>query len=181
MDVSCHNESGEFVLVSIQKVAADNQERRMASKRCDDFRSWQALFIDTLTKHPEYGPYVESFTWTYFEFLDLNTDEQMSDEPMWTAFKLLGRVKFVDFISVGWQRELVAPLLLFASAEHVRLGGPMSFAFARAFLDSHDPAWLVSLEFDNVHDFGQIKDVEDIPPTSDRGKLTEDDVARVIW
>ena len=105
----------------------------------------------------------------------------MSDEPMWTAFKLLGRVKFVDFMSFGWQRELVAPPLLFASAEHVRLGGPMSFAFARAFLHSHDPARLVLLEFDNVHDFGQIKDVEDIPPTSDRGKLTEDDVARVIW
>ncbi|KAF8861390.1 hypothetical protein BDZ45DRAFT_740456 [Acephala macrosclerotiorum] len=59
---------------------------------------------------------------------------------------------------MAYRRERMIPKAWLPTIEHLRLVGQMSFAFTRRFLDTIDPAKLVSLEFDNLQDFGQLED-----------------------
>lgn len=143
----------------------------------------QQAFIQTLTQHPEYGRYVESFTWAYHTAYDPDYvpnrdsddpedyDERLREGPMWSAFQTLCRVKSLDFHSTSWEREQVTPLL-FLSTTSIRLGVQISFPLLMSFLRI-DPAQMVSLEFDSLQDLGQLRDRTDLPADVDLAVTSE--------
>lgn len=98
---------------------------------------------------------------------------QVSEEPTWEAFKLLPNVKYLDFASLASQREHIVPPPLFPRVTHLRLLGQMSWNFLRAFTSALNPSQLISLEFDNLQDFGQMSEGEDLDWSTDLSKLRE--------
>lgn len=102
-------------------------------------------------------------SWTVFSRYDIENEERrITEEPMWATFGLLSNVRYLDFASLANHRERVPPPLLFPNVTHLRLSGQMSWALVRAFIDSLDPTRLISLECNNLQDFGQLCDGEDL-------------------
>ncbi|KAE8445145.1 hypothetical protein EG329_013747 [Mollisiaceae sp. DMI_Dod_QoI] len=171
LDFSVHNRPGLFRGQYCTLVHADNPLMDEDTMR-EECVHKQQLFFNVLRLHPDYGGHVVRLSWTHFSSLDWES-RQVSEVPTWNAFRLLPNVKYLDFASLAIQRECVAPPLLFPRVTHLRILGQMSFAFVRAFTDSLDPAQLILLEFDNLQDFGQLREGEDLEILTDLAMLPE--------
>ncbi|KAH7348386.1 hypothetical protein BKA65DRAFT_259758 [Rhexocercosporidium sp. MPI-PUGE-AT-0058] len=171
VDISTHNIAGIFPARSMFALA-ENPIAELPDE-IDRCISRQRMFIRSMRIHPEYGARVTRLTWTYFSLCSPTNDKPISDRPTWRAFECLTSVKYVDFASMAFQRERNPPPPLFPAAEHVRLAGPMSFAFVRAILLSGQPERFVSLDLDNVLDLGQYKEGRDFAGTADLSLIPE--------
>ncbi|KAI9670053.1 MAG: hypothetical protein M1817_004533 [Caeruleum heppii] len=132
VDLSVHNIPGETFVDQGFSVKADYPERHRIEHDAVIFRK-QERFAITLIKHPEYGSFVRSLTWT---FLDAPCSENLArerevweDQAAWRALETLNRVYKIDI----------------------------------AILHSVDASRLDSLELDNVVDFGQVGEGKLIP------------------
>ncbi|KAG4415607.1 hypothetical protein IFR04_011276 [Cadophora malorum] len=156
VDISVHNLPGSFPSTrNTVDILAENPHAELGYKTQECLKR-QDMFVESLKSHPSYGQWVVRLTWTYIVRWDEDTGESVSDEPLWEALKLLSMVRYLDVASIACQRELVPPPPLFPRAKHIRLVGQMSFAFVRAILLSSDPTNFVSLDLDNLQDFGQF-------------------------
>ncbi|RDL42564.1 uncharacterized protein BP5553_02543 [Venustampulla echinocandica] len=184
VDISCHNDPGPHTSQLGGEITADNPTRSYATfgmERQRSFQSRQGMFFEAITKHPEYGRYVEYLTWTYFRFFDKPGQKLIDIQPMWIAFKHLERVKVLDF--AAWADETVmsvldrarAPPLLFPNVQRLRLTGHMPSVFITKLIDSN-PAGLVSLECNNLIDSGdEVSYYEDTPRGIGISPLQDDD------
>lgn len=158
VDLSLHNEDGLYPGQYCKQVLADNPYRLDfdVQDRCE---AKQLIFINAINQNPEYARYVIRLTWTIFSRPCIENEERLiTEEPVWKAFKLLRNVKYLDIASLASHRERVPPPLppsFFTQVTHLRLSGQMSWAFVRTIIDSLDPAQLISLECNNLQDFGQ--------------------------
>ncbi|PVH80062.1 hypothetical protein DL98DRAFT_588842 [Cadophora sp. DSE1049] len=157
VDISVHNLPGYFPCFygGTVDVLAQNPRAELGS-RAQTCHKRQDMFVDALKLHPEHGQRVVRLTWTYFDRWDPVAEEFLNDEPLWVALQVLKAVKYLDFAVLTWQRELVPPPPLFPRAQHIRLLGEMSFAFVRAILLSSDPENFISLDLDNLQDYGEF-------------------------
>ncbi|KAF8849219.1 hypothetical protein BDZ45DRAFT_680669 [Acephala macrosclerotiorum] len=171
VDISVHNRPGLFPGAYCSLVHADNPNLNDESMmiQCEQK---QQKFFNALKIHPDYGSHVIRLSWTHFSSYDMD-DRQISEVPVWDAFGLLPNVMRLDFASLALQRECVTPPPLFPCVTHLRLLGQMSFPFLRSFTDSLDPTHLISVEFNNLQDFGQLKEGEDLPDFADLAKTLE--------
>lgn len=158
VDLSLHNEDGLYPGQYCKQVLADNPYRLDfdVQDRCE---AKQLIFINAINQNPEYARYVIRLTWTIFSRPCKDNEERLiTEEPVWKAFKLLRNVKYLDIASLACHRERVAPPpapSFFPKVTHLRMSGQMSWTLVRTIIDSLDPAQLVSLECNNLQDFGQ--------------------------
>lgn len=174
VDISLHNDSGLFPDAHFSQVLADSPHRFdfETQEKCDER---QQMFFDAIKRHPNYGRYVFKLVWTFISHWEAEDEERQTTEaPMWETFKILHNVRHLDFGSLACIRERIAPpSLLFPRVTHLRLSGQMTFALVRAFIDALDPRQLISLECDNLQDFGQDQDGQDLDRSSDLSCLLE--------
>ncbi|KUJ12547.1 uncharacterized protein LY89DRAFT_738323 [Mollisia scopiformis] len=151
VDCSVHNRPGLFPgrhckLVSADNPLLDDNDLRLACEHR------QQLFLAALNSNDTYGHQRGTYL---------------------VRVQLLPNVKFLDFASLAFKRQCLAPPSLFPCVTHLRLLGQMTFAVVRAFTDFTDPAQLISLEFDNLQDFGQLNENEKLPALADLAKIRE--------
>ncbi|KAG4438658.1 hypothetical protein IFR05_005839 [Cadophora sp. M221] len=171
VDISTHNIAGLFPARNMFTLA-ENPIADLGDE-IDHCIEKQRKFFRSMKLRPEYGAGVTRLTWTYFSQCSPTNDKPISDKPVWRALQCLTSVKYLDFASIAFQRERNPPPALFPVAEHIRLVGPMSFAFVRAILFSGQAERLVSLDLDNVLDIGQYKEGKDFKSMADLSLIPE--------
>ncbi|KAH9204341.1 hypothetical protein DL95DRAFT_496954 [Leptodontidium sp. 2 PMI_412] len=171
VDISTHHIAGLFQARNMFALA-ENPIAELPDE-IDHCIQRQRMFVRSMKLRPEYGAGVTRLTWTYFSQCNPKNDKPISDKPMWRALQRLTSVKYLDFASIAFQRERDPPPALFPVAEHIRLIGPMSFAFVRAILFSGQAERLVSLDLDNVLDLGQYKEGKDFKSMADLSLIPE--------
>ncbi|RFU27624.1 hypothetical protein B7463_g8701, partial [Scytalidium lignicola] len=175
VDISCHNEPGTFKAIG-GPVPADYYDRAWGEGERAAYQKRQNRFAATIIKHPEYGIWVECLIWSYFGSEQARNGYDVGNNHLWAAFRLLRRLRSLDLISFAWGHERYPlPSFQFSNLEQIRIGGPMSSAFLEACIGSVDPAKLVTLDFDNLHNFGQMKEREEIDSEINLSKLDEYD------
>jgi hypothetical protein len=124
----------------------------------------QFLFVSQVLLKPEFGSYVQSFTWTMSLYMRRQLPEWIKDKRvLWTVedtyrmFSLLYKARHVD-LDTGAKHVERVPVLpsLFPSATSIRLGGKMHFALATAILHGANKASLTSLSLNNVQEGGLL-------------------------
>lgn len=173
VDLSTHNR-GIVEMIGSSPVWSDDS---MLGPPSESTIRQQRVFLDTLTKHPEYGKYVCSFTWTLVLHLWIPEEQRHEDaEPpapvtgflhypdteIWRVLQKLNNVRVLDLGSVHPYPDCPvarsAPPCLFAKATSIRLLGSMSYDLATSVLHKVDPTKLRRLELDNLMDWGQLYD-----------------------
>ena len=115
----------------------------------------QLRFARQVTCKPEYASFVRSFSCTINMeddgHLGLIAGELWSNPLIFSIFDKLDKATNIK-INAGGRRLKTEPQLdsLFPSAQHIRLEGPMQYAFLTSILNGRDKALLQSLALQNV-------------------------------
>ncbi|KAI9812206.1 MAG: hypothetical protein M1827_004872 [Pycnora praestabilis] len=175
VDLSSHDDEGEWPSLYAGVFVCSDNPQRVTYDMDQVLGQKQQAFIDTLIRRPDYAKYIKSFKWTYKTWREV--DDHEGEAPMWKAFQAINNVEKVDFASLAYEREIDAPPPLFSSASSIRLSGLASYAMVRSVLHSVDPSRIVSLDLNNLQDFGQIEEGEDLPSMRDLSTMTESEYA----
>ncbi|KAH8803536.1 hypothetical protein F5884DRAFT_861856 [Xylogone sp. PMI_703] len=174
VDISCHNKG--IVQSLYGPVSTDYYGRDWIDGERARYQKRQNRFAATIIKNPKYGLLVRSLTWSYFGSEQARNGYEVGNNHLWAAFRLLQKLQSLDLISFAHGHERYPlPSFQFSSFEHIRIGGAMSLAFYHACLGSIDPNKLITLEFDNLHNFGQMKEREPIDDETNLSRLQEYD------
>lgn len=169
VDLSTHNRKGMVPTGRAPfETLADNPNRTHCKLDVAIFWRQQA-FIRTLVDRPEYGKFVNSFTWSLLYTPEMDDDwnaisvDAWSDGVLWKVFQSFTNVMTVDIGFLRHYREIEIPPPLFTSAMSARLLGHVSKRTAEAVLHSIDPMKLLHLALDNLQNFGKMSEGEDLP------------------
>lgn len=169
VDISCHNQTG--TLSDNDKEVSASHWLRDEAGYAEYLQRRQRIFIETLTKHPNYGNYVASIIWTYQSWCSSH-GRSPNKFPIWSVFRSLKRVSKVDICSFDKQEHRPTPGPLFQNATAVRVGGRLTYSFFRALIPKA-LSRLVSLELENCQSFGQLKDGQPLPNFESVSELAE--------
>ncbi|KAL8793107.1 MAG: hypothetical protein Q9195_004313 [Heterodermia aff. obscurata] len=175
VDLSLHNRGivtvNDQVENEIKRMWSDNSACTYLEDRLEhrEMEHRQMIFLETLTRHPEYGVYVHKFSWSIQvpETIRLNRFTQKlpswAKDPVeilqhiWKVFQLLTNVREID---IAWLHEshrfcayeFSLPLSLFPSATSVSLVGVMPRPFPALILKYISPSNLRHLTLSNLQD-----------------------------
>ena len=155
MKLSYHHDGGIWSARQCD-VESDNPER-LYNRDLPAIHRNQMMFIRTILSVPGYGLWVRTLSWTFVTDQQVNGPNAHNEDPMWRCFRAMKCIERIDFQSMTAARERRTPCPQFASANTIRLGGPMSFALATSILHTVDPSKLTCLELDNLQDIGQLR------------------------